>query len=349
MIATQPAHLAFANGITFRGVAPTWQTTPCFGEVVFSTGMTGYPESLTDPSYCGQILVFTYPLIGNYGVPPRATWESEKIHAHGVVVSECAAHYSHSTAEQSLAEWLKAQNVPLLSGVDTRALTRFLRSQGSAPGAICLRDIPSNFQDPNQEHLVARVSPKQKKTFGHGPKKVILVDCGMKENILRSLLAFPITVEKVPATYDYSEEDFDGILLSNGPGDPKHCHETVAILQKAMRKNKPIFGICLGIQMLALAIGAKTYKLTYGHRGHNVPCLDVDTQQCFITSQNHGYAVDETSLPPDWKVSLKNLNDGTVEGIAHREKPFFAVQFHPEAAPGPTDTSNMFERFYQCL
>lgn len=349
MMMTQPARLAFANGITFRGFAPSWQKTPRFGEVVFSTGMTGYPESLTDPSYCGQILVFTYPLIGNYGVPISSTWESAKIHAHGVVVSECAPHYSHSTAEQSLWEWLKAQNVPFLSGVDTRALTRFLRSQGSAPGAICLHETPSYFHDPNQEPLVARVSSKEKKTFGNGAKKVIVVDCGMKENILRSLLSFPITVEKVPATYDYSSEDFDGILLSNGPGDPEQCRETVAILQKAMLREKPIFGICLGIQMLALAIGAKTYKLPYGHRGHNVPCLEVGTERCFITSQNHGYAVNEATLPRDWQVSVRNLNDGTVEGIAHREKPFFAVQFHPEAAPGPTDTSKMFERFYQCL
>jgi carbamoyl-phosphate synthase small subunit len=323
---------------------------PCFGEVVFSTGMTGYVESLTDPSYAGQILVFTYPLIGNYGVPRQELWESGKIHAKGVIVSEACEKWSHYQGRRSFAEWLDKQGVSLLTGVDTRALTRAIRSHGSMPGMISELGIEApSFPAPEQEDLLASVSISQPKTYGEGPLKVIAVDCGMKENILRHLCRFPMTVKRVPHDYDYSNEDWDGVFLSNGPGDPKNCVKTIAILQKAMERAKPIFGICLGTQLMALAAGARTYKLPFGHRGHNQPCISTKSELSYITSQNHGYAIAADSLPSDWRISYRNLNDGSVEGIEHLHLPFSAVQFHPEAAPGPTDTTSLFDSFYQLL
>jgi carbamoyl-phosphate synthase small subunit len=208
---------------------------------------------------------------------------------------------------------------------------------------------PSFFSNPNNEHLVAQACNKNRKRIGEGLKRVIVVDCGIKDNILRCLAQWPVTLECVPYDYDYSEEEYEGLLISNGPGDPARCVETICILQKAMKRHKPMFGICLGTQLMALAAGAKTYKLIFGHRGHNQPCIDTLTQKCYITSQNHGYAVDADSLPKDWRVSFKNMNDGSVEGIAHKSLPYFAVQFHPEASPGPTDTHSLFEQFYQML
>ena len=312
--------------------------------------MTGYEQSLTDPSFTGQILCFTYPLIGNYGVPDPTGWESDRITVRGVIVNEACRHWSHHLGLQSLLEWLKAHSIACLTSVDTRALTKELRSSGTMLGAITSADShPESFWDPNQEHLVETVSSKVPETYGSGPKRIILVDCGMKANILRSLLRFPLTVTRVPHDYDYSEEEFDGVFLSNGPGDPTQCPETVDILKKAMKCEKPIFGICLGTQMLALAAGAKTYKLPYGHRGHNQPCQELETGRCFITSQNHGFAIDESSLPEGWVVSYRNLNDGSVEGIRHRELPYSAVQFHPEAAPGPTDTQWLFQEFVESI
>jgi carbamoyl-phosphate synthase small subunit len=206
-----------------------------------------------------------------------------------------------------------------------------------------------HFYDPNREHLVKRVSTCEKAVYGEGKKRIIAVDCGMKESMLRFLSHYPAQIVRVPHDYDYSEEPFDGVFLSNGPGDPVQCGQTVTILQKAMRKQKPIFGVCLGAQMLALAAGARTYKLPFGHRGQNQPCIDVETKRCYITSQNHGYAVDEKTLPDEWKVTFRNLNDGSVEGVAHKTLPFYSVQFHPEAAPGPTDTRGFFERFWECM
>jgi carbamoyl-phosphate synthase small subunit len=235
-------------------------------------------------------------------------------------------------------------------GIDTRQLTLTLRSSGTMLGAIkCASHHPTEFYDPNLEHLVAKVSRKTREDFPQKGKKVIIVDCGMKENIFRSLQSFPLSISIVPFDHDYSNEDYDGIFLSNGPGDPQLCQKTISILKKAMGRNKPIYGICLGAQIMALAAGAKTYKLPFGHRGHNQPCIDTHSNRCYITSQNHGYAIAKDSLQSGWEVTFSNLNDGSVEGIRHTEYPFAAVQFHPEAAPGPTDTQWFFKKFYQSM
>ncbi len=345
-----PARLVLQNGEIYEGTSPEWCKEDAFGEVVFTTGMTGYVESLTDPSYAGQILTFTFPLIGNYGVPQQPLWESEKAHLRGVVMSEISPFYDHHQAVSSLDEWLKSQGVPYICQVDTRALTKSLRTQGVALGAIVVGEKnPHSFPDPNQTHLVSSVCTKTVREYGKGKKVIIAVDCGMKENIIRSLLEFPLKIKRVPFDYDYSEEEFDGIFISNGPGDPIVCKETVAILQKALKRKKPVFGICLGAQLLALAIGAKTFKLPYGHRGQNQPCEYLENGRCFLTSQNHGYAIDEKTLPKGWEVTYRNLNDSSVEGIAHKTHPFFAVQFHPEASPGPVDNLWLFEKFYKSL
>jgi carbamoyl-phosphate synthase small subunit len=326
------------------------------GEVVFSTGMTGYVESLTDPSFAGQILVCTYPLIGNYGVPRKERFESERIWAAGLVVSEYSAAYSHSEAQQSLAEWLKKSNVPALEGVDTRAITKKLRERGVMLGSLVHR-TPREFIDPNRENLVEKVSPKSMQIYGSGPIRILLVDCGTKENIVRSLAQPAVTLIRVPWNYDFSREEYDALVLSNGPGDPEMCQPTIMRIRRAMQAGKPILGVCLGNQLLALAAGGSTYKLKYGHRGQNQPCVDLFGRgtagaakgRCYITSQNHGFAVDASSLPSSWSVWFQNANDGSVEGIRHDSRPWRSVQFHPEATPGPTDTAWIFEEFLQEL
>jgi len=319
-----------------------------FGEVVFTTGMTGYVESLTDPSYAGQILVCTYPLIGNYGVPDKQTWESQKIQVAGLVVAEYSEKYSHHAAKESLSQWLKESGVPAITGVDTRALTKKLREHGVMLGALSDKQ-PKKFIDPNEENLVAKVSPKQKKVYGNGKIRIVLIDCGAKENIVRSLVRPETTVIRVPWDHDFTGEEYRALAISNGPGDPTQCIATIEHIQKAMRDKKPIVGVCLGNQLLALAAGAKTYKLKYGHRGQNQPCIDQETSRCYITSQNHGFAVDRKTLPREWKEWFANANDGSNEGIAHASMPWRSVQFHPEAAPGPTDTHWIFDRFIEDL
>lgn len=347
---TKTAQLVLNSGEIFRGYTSGDQQGIYFGEVVFNTGMVGYVESLTDPSYAGQILTFTYPLIGNYGVPDSSAWESKKIHVKGVIVSELAACYSNHNAKHSLREWLEQQKIPYLFGIDTRALTKRLRTQGVVPGAIVIgTQPPSEFVDFSSINWVQEVSIKEPVEYGSGKKLIIAVDCGMKENILRCLLQYPVRVKRVPYNYDYTQENFDGIFISNGPGDPERCNETVAILQKALKLRKPTFGICLGTQLMALAVNAKTFKLPFGHRSQNQPCLELKSNLSYLTSQNHGYAVDEASLPQDWQVSFRNLNDQTVAGIEHKELPFFSVQFHPEASPGPLDTQWLFKKFYEML
>lgn len=342
--------LTLESGESFSGYIPSHQSAPAFGEVVFNTGMTGYVESLTDPSYAGQILVFTYPLIGNYGVNDTSNWESLAIHVKGVVMSELAAHHSSHSATQSLYDWLNAENIPYITGVDTRALTTRLRKSGVLPGVIAPANMNTHsFERFEAIHWVKEVSIKEPRTYGEGEKLIIAIDCGMKENIIRCLTQFPVRVKRVPYNYDFTNEPFDGVFISNGPGDPIHCQETIAIVKKAMTKQKPMFGICLGTQLMALAVNAKTYKLPFGHRGHNQPCMDLTTNRCYLTSQNHSYAVDPATLSSDWKVIFKNLNDESVEGIEHKDLPFFAVQFHPEAAPGPMDTQWLFQKFYDAI
>ena len=304
--------------------------------------MTGYVESLTDPSYSEQILVFTYPLIGNYGVHSSG-WESKKVHAKAVVMSENIRSWSHPLSAKSFEEWLREQNVPILSGVDTRALTQHLRDKGAMAGFIGKGKPVFTVKKPS----VSIDKPQDYNTGGK--KKVILQDCGAKENIVRSLVALGLYVRRVPYDYDFTVEQYDGVMLSNGPGDPTDYQPSINIIKKLLKGNKPVFGICLGSQLLALAAGAKTYKLKFGHRGHNQPCIDLGDNKCYITSQNHGYAVDGKTLPAGWRVLFKNLNDASVEGIENVKKPFFSVQFHPEACPGPTDSRYLFERFMMSL
>lgn len=321
---------------------------PMQGEVVFNTGMTGYVETLTDPSYAGQILVCTYPLQGNYGVPPAAGFESPKIQVSGLVVTEYSENFSHHDAKRSLGDWLKKSGIPAITGVDTRALTKKLREHGVMLGEIAAKKSKS-LHDPNTDNLVASVSPKKKTVYGSGKIKILAIDCGMKENIVRSLLRDNTTVIRVPWDYDFSKEDYNALFISNGPGDPTMCETTITNIRSAMDADKPILGICLGNQLLALAAGASTYKLKYGHRGQNQPCIDSTTGRCYITSQNHGYAVDSKSLPTGWTQWFKNANDESNEGIRHSSKPWRSVQFHPEASPGPTDTSWIFDDFIDSI
>jgi len=349
------AKLILEDGSNFEGFSFGFPKTTS-GEVVFNTGMVGYPESLTDPSYRGQILVFTYPLIGNYGVPAKKrekgilkNFESDKIHLAGLVVADYSFHYSHCQARQSLSEWLVKEKIPALFGIDTRALTKKLRRYGVMLGKIVFANEEIEFRDPNKEMLATEVSAKKPITYGGGKKKVIVIDLGVKNNILRSLLKRGVTVVQVPFDYDLEKESFDGLLISNGPGDPQKYQRTISNIRKAFRSNKPIFGICLGNQLLALAAGAKTYKLKFGHRSQNQPCVLVDSKRCFITSQNHGYAVDDQTLPAQWQTWFYNLNDRTNEGIRHKNKPWISVQFHPEATSGPTDTAFLFDEFIKLL
>ena len=328
------------------------------GEVVFNTAMTGYVESLTDPSYRGQIMVMTYPLVGNYGVPMKAAepngvscfMESDRIHMEGIVVSDYSHSYSHWNAVESLGDWLKREQVFGLTGIDTRALAKHLREHGSMKGKIILEggeDI--GFADPYTVNQVAEASCREVIVYGTGCKKVVLVDCGVKDNIIRSLLREDITLYRVPWDYDFHRIAYDGLFISNGPGDPNMCSVTVEHIRRAVAGDKPICGICMGNQLLAKAAGASIFKLKYGHRSHNQPVREVGTNKCYITSQNHGFAADPASLGSDWEELYINLNDGTNEGIRHKSKPFFSAQFHPEACGGPVDTMFIFDEFLKNL
>ena len=369
--ATPTAFLELEDGTRFTG-SLFGRVRPTDGEVVFNTGMIGYVESLTDPSYRGQILVLTYPLIGNYGVPPfeigSARFESDAIQVRGLVVADYSEAYGHWEAGQSLGDWLRDQDIVGLTGIDTRELTRTLRNRGTMLGRIVLAPVGSSgghetggtaasrafpVRDPNVSDLVAEVSPGSVEILpappGASGPHILVVDCGCKRSILRELRARGCRITRVPYRHDFSAMDCDGILLSNGPGDPAVCTGTIARVAQALNRPRtvPIAGICLGTQILALAAGGRTYKLPYGHRGQNQPVQQVDTQRSWITSQNHGYAVDADYLPDGWEVWFTNLNDGTVEGIRHVTLPHFAVQFHPEGSPGPTDSLAFFDRFVE--
>ena len=349
------ARLELEDGSVFHGFSFA-ACKSVAGEVVFNTSMVGYPESLTDPSYYGQILVLTYPLIGNYGVPDSEIidglekyFESSRVQILGLVVSEYSFEYSHWNAKRSLAQWLIEHEVPALYGIDTRRLTKMLRDEGTMLGRILFFTEEMNFYDPNKSNLVEKVSISQPKEYGAGDNKVILVDCGAKDNIVRCLVKRGAKVKRVSWDYDFTEEDYDGVVISNGPGDPKMCVKTINTVRKALELTKPVFGICLGNQVLALAAGADTYKLKFGHRSQNQPCVEVGSKRCYITSQNHGFAVDGRTLPSGWEPWFVNANDGTNEGIRHISKPFMSVQFHPEATPGPVDTEILFDEFKRML
>lgn len=348
--------LVLENGMSFEGYSFGFENSTS-GEVVFNTAMVGYPESLTDPSYAGQILTVTYPLVGNYGVPEDKIinglsefYESEKIQVNGLIISEYSHQYSHWNAQKSLGEWLKENQVPGIYGIDTRELTKLIREKGSMKGKIIFNsDDEIDFNDPDKENLVSKVSCKEILSYGNGSKKVVLVDCGVKHNIVRCLLKRDVSIIRVPWDYDFNTIEYDGLFISNGPGNPDHCITTIKNIQTAMQNNKTIFGICMGNQLLAKAGGASTYKLKYGHRSHNQPVRLENTNRCFITSQNHGYAVDTSTLSNEWEILFTNMNDNTNEGIRHKSKPFFSSQFHPEAASGPTDTEFLFDMFMESM
>ena len=353
MVKPNNCTLYLEDGTEFSGISFGYDTSVS-GEVVFNTAMTGYPESLTDPSYRGQILVLTYPLVGNYGVPDDITesnlfsyFESDRLHISGLVISDYSYEYSHWAARRSLSDWLTEHQIPGIYGVDTRHITKILREKGTMLGKIIYDGNDVDLYDPNKENLVAMVSTGTKEIYGNGKYRVLLVDCGVKYNIIRSLLRRDTTVVRVPWNHDFSGEEHDGLFITNGPGDPKQCRETITHLSKAFEEDIPIMGICLGNQLMALASGADTYKLKYGHRSHNQPVIQVGTKKAFITSQNHGYAIDNSSLRQDWEPYFINLNDQTNEGMKHRTKPFFSTQFHPEASGGPTDTDFLFDQFIE--
>jgi carbamoyl-phosphate synthase small subunit len=379
------ARLVLEDGAEFSG----WsfgKARSQAGEVVFTTGMTGYPQSLTDPSFRGQILVSTYPLAGNYGVPVQPgtgePWfddegiplhfESPRIQAAGFVAAEVCEEPSHFASGISLSRWLEKNNVPGLCGVDTRALTSRLRESGVMMGKILVEGSREVTMDSGLvPHPVADVSPGEPRVYharsvpgDSPPLRIALVDCGVKANILRCLLGRGLEIIRLPWNHDLGGIDYDGLFLSNGPGDPKDCGRTIATVRRAFSLGKPIFGICLGNQIMALAAGGDTYKLPYGHRGQNQPGLEAGSVglaagkadargggfrggRCYITSQNHGYAVRRESLPKTWEPWFVNANDGTIEGIRSNAGPFSAVQFHPEGCPGPRDTEFLIDRFLE--
>ncbi|MBI2659712.1 glutamine-hydrolyzing carbamoyl-phosphate synthase small subunit [Candidatus Woesearchaeota archaeon] len=351
------AILILENGDEFKGFSFGAEHSTS-GEVVFNTGMVGYPESLTDPSYKGQILVLTYPLIGNYGVPGKEiesgllkNFESEKIQVQAIVVSDYSFEHSHWNAKKNLAEWLKEESIPAIYGIDTRKLTKTLREKGAMLGKIIFENDDVKFYDPNAVNIVKEVTINEPIVYNekNGQKRIVVVDCGVKNNIIRELVKRNLTVIRVPYNYDFLTQFFDGLVISNGPGDPKMCKDAIYNVGRALKHGIPTFGICLGNQILALAAGGDTYKLKYGHRSQNQPCVLKNTKRCFITTQNHGFAVDMKSLSGDWEEFFINANDGTNEGIRHKTKPFMSVQFHPESTPGPVDTEFLFDEFVKII
>lgn len=353
--------LRLEDGTEFHGTSFGYEK-PVAGEVVFNTAMMGYPESLTDPSYAGQLMTLTFPLVGNYGVPPftfeenglPTFMESEKIHVRAIIVSDYSREFSHWNGVETLADWLKREQVPGITGIDTRQLTKVLREHGVMMGKILFDDMPNEVPEADYAgvNFVDQVSCREIIKYNEGAdKKVVLVDCGVKANILRCLIRRGVEVIRVPWNYDFNELEFDGLFLANGPGDPETCEVTVQNIRRFLANPvvRPCMGICMGNQLLSKAAGAKIYKLKYGHRSHNQPVRKVGTETCFITSQNHGYAVDSSSLPADWEPMFVNMNDGSNEGVRHKKNPWFSAQFHPEACSGPVDTEFMFDDFVKLL
>lgn len=353
--------LRLEDGTEFHGTSFGYEK-PVAGEVVFNTAMMGYPESLTDPSYAGQLMTLTFPLVGNYGVPPftfeenglPTFMESEKIHVRAIIVSDYSREFSHWNGVETLADWLKREQVPGITGIDTRQLTKVLREHGVMMGKILFDDMPDEVPEADYAgvNFVDQVSCREVIKYNEGAdKKVVLVDCGVKANILRCLIRRGVEVIRVPWNYDFNGLEFDGLFLANGPGDPETCEVTVQNIRRFLANPvvRPCMGICMGNQLLSKAAGARIYKLKYGHRSHNQPVRKVGTETCFITSQNHGYAVDSSSLPADWEPMFVNMNDGSNEGVRHKKNPWFSAQFHPEACSGPVDTEYMFDDFVKLL
>lgn len=367
-VGRQPCTLELSDGSRFEGelIGAPVSTS---GQLVFTTGMVGYSEAMTDPSYYGQILIFTYPLIGNYGIPPLPSslmepiargFESDKVHAAGAILTIDSEEAFHWNSAVSLDQWLRDQGVPAIVGVDTRHLVHLIRQTPNLLGRIvpgpdtpvgpaANRTPPTRtpFFDPGEHEVVASVSTRERRILGRGPVRIGLVDCGVKWNIIRQLLERDCEVELLPWNTDLAQVDCQGWLLSNGPGDPQRTGHLRQQVQSLLTQDRPILGICLGHQILSLAAGAQTLKMEYGHRSHNQPVYLVGTRRGFITSQNHGYVVDEATLPEGWLPWFRNANDQTNEGIRHESKPFCSVQFHPEAAGGPRDTGWILEQFVQ--
>lgn len=353
--------LRLEDGTEFHGTSFGYES-PVAGEVVFNTAMMGYPESLTDPSYAGQLMALTFPLVGNYGVPPFTFredglprfMESEKIHARAIIVSDYSQQFCHWNGVETLAQWLQREHIPGITGIDTRQLTKVLREHGVMMGKILFDDMPDQVPEADYAgvNFVDQVSCREVIRYNEGAsKKVVLVDCGVKANILRCLIERGVEVIRVPWNYDFNDLEFDGLFLANGPGDPDTCEVAVQNIRRFLANPsvRPCMGICMGNQLLSKAAGATIYKLKYGHRSHNQPVRKVGTNQCFITSQNHGYAVDSSTLPADWDPLFVNMNDGSNEGVRHKKNPWFSAQFHPEACSGPVDTEFMFDDFVKLL
>ncbi len=328
----------------------------CSGELVFSTGMVGYTEALTDPSYYGQILIFAYPLIGNYGVPllppaltiPPTGFESMRAQVRGVIVADDSSESFHWNSVQTLHSWLSEQGIPGLVGVDTRHIIQFVRDRGPLLARLSTSSTQGDFCNDAAGDTLDKVSTKERILVGQGPTRVALLDFGVKWNIVRQLVALGCEVEILPWDTHPQEVDCSAWLLSNGPGNPEQSPKLISHIRELItNQNKPVLGICLGHQLLSLAAGAKTAKMSYGHRSHNQPAIDLMTGKGYITSQNHGYVVVADSIPAPWEIWFRNANDESVEGIRHPEKPYFSVQFHPEAAGGPRETAWILSQFVE--